>query len=117
MMDVKINKNRHRARNRTRASCDFNQRPHGFQRAGNFDFRYGSSSTSFQAQAAHFPSPPIPDVSLRRIARRPNRLTRDEARRFAVNRQVAGAAAPVAADERGVTRSQPQIHDSPRNVR
>jgi hypothetical protein len=54
MMDVKINKNRHRARNRTRASCDFNQRPHGFQRAGNFDFRYGSSSTSFQAQAAPF---------------------------------------------------------------
>jgi hypothetical protein len=41
MMDVKINKNRHRARNRTRALCDFNQRPHGFQRAGNFDFRYG----------------------------------------------------------------------------
>jgi hypothetical protein len=30
-------------------------------------------------------SPPIRDVSLRRIARRPNRLTRDEARRFAVN--------------------------------
>jgi hypothetical protein len=30
-------------------------------------------------------SPPIPDVSLRRIARRPNRLTRDEARRLAVN--------------------------------
>jgi hypothetical protein len=57
MMDVKINKNRHRARNRTRASCDINQRPHGFQRAGNFDFRYGSS-TSFQAQAAHFRFPP-----------------------------------------------------------
>jgi hypothetical protein len=30
-------------------------------------------------------SPPIPDVSLRRIARRPNRLTRDAARRLAVN--------------------------------
>ena len=30
-------------------------------------------------------SPPIPDVSLRRIARRPNRLTRDEARRLAAN--------------------------------
>jgi len=30
-------------------------------------------------------SPPIPDVSLRRIARRPNRLTRDEARRSAAN--------------------------------
>jgi hypothetical protein len=29
--------------------------------------------------------PPIPDVSLRRIARRPNRLTRDEARRMAAN--------------------------------
>ena len=30
-------------------------------------------------------------------------------------RQAAGAAARVAADKRGVTRSQPQIHDSPRN--
>ena len=30
-------------------------------------------------------SPPIPDISLRRIARRPNRLTRDEARRMAAN--------------------------------
>jgi hypothetical protein len=28
---------------------------------------------------------PIPDISLRRTARRPNRLTRDEARRMAVN--------------------------------
>jgi hypothetical protein len=43
------------------------------------------SSTSFQAQAAHFRFSPIPDVSLRRIARRPNRLTRDEARRMAAN--------------------------------
>jgi hypothetical protein len=30
-------------------------------------------------------SPPISDISLRRTARRPNRLTRDEARRMAVN--------------------------------
>jgi hypothetical protein len=30
-------------------------------------------------------SRPIPDISLRRIARRPNRLTRDETRRLAVN--------------------------------
>jgi hypothetical protein len=30
-------------------------------------------------------SPPIPDILLRRIARRPNRLTRDEARRMTVN--------------------------------
>jgi hypothetical protein len=29
-------------------------------------------------------SPPIPDILLRRIARRPNRLTRDEARRMTV---------------------------------
>jgi hypothetical protein len=29
--------------------------------------------------------PPSPDVSLRRTARRPNRLTRDEARRMAAN--------------------------------
>ena len=31
------------------------------------------------------PCSPIPDISLRRTARRPNRLTRDEARRLAVN--------------------------------
>jgi hypothetical protein len=30
-------------------------------------------------------SPPIPDVSLRRTARRPNRLTHDEARQMSVN--------------------------------
>ena len=30
-------------------------------------------------------------------------------------RQAAGATARVAADKRGVTRSQPQIHDSPRD--
>ena len=42
------------------------------------------SSTSFQAQAAHRFSP-IPDILLRRIARRPNRLTRDEVRRMTVN--------------------------------
>ena len=30
-------------------------------------------------------SPPIPDILLGRIARRPNRLTRDEARRMAAN--------------------------------
>jgi hypothetical protein len=30
-------------------------------------------------------SPQIPDVSVRRIARRPNRLTRDEARRMTIN--------------------------------
>jgi hypothetical protein len=35
------------------------------------------ASTSFQAQAAHFRFSPIPDISLRRVARRPNRLTRD----------------------------------------
>jgi hypothetical protein len=40
---------------------------------------------SFQAQAAHFLFSPIPDLSLRRIARQPNRLTRDEVRRLAMN--------------------------------
>jgi hypothetical protein len=60
--------------------------------------------------------PPIPDMLLRRTARRPNRLTRDEARRMAGGlHQAAGAAALVAADERGVRWLQPHIHDSPRN--
>jgi hypothetical protein len=50
------------------------------------DFGVGSwSSTSFQAQSRTSASRPIPDISLRRTARRPNRLTRDEARRLAVN--------------------------------
>jgi hypothetical protein len=44
-----------------------------------------ASSTPFQAQAAHFRFSPDPDISLRRTARRPNRLTRDEARQMAVN--------------------------------
>jgi hypothetical protein len=48
------------------------------------DVRCGSS-TSYQAQTAHFRFSPNPDISLRRTARRPNRLTRDEARRMAVN--------------------------------
>jgi hypothetical protein len=39
----------------------------------------------FKRQPRTSASPPIPDVSLRRIARRPNRLTRDEARRLTVN--------------------------------
>ena len=36
-------------------------------------------------RSRHFRFSPDPDVSLRRTARRPNRLTRDEARRMAVN--------------------------------
>jgi hypothetical protein len=44
-----------------------------------------ASSTSFQAHAAHFHFSPNPDISLRRTDRRPNRLTRDEARRMAAN--------------------------------
>jgi hypothetical protein len=38
-----------------------------------------------QAQAAHFRFSPNPNISLRRTARRPNRLTRDEAPRMTVN--------------------------------
>jgi hypothetical protein len=48
------------------------------------DFRNGSS-TPFQAQAARFRFASNPDISLRRIARRPNRLKRDETRRMTVN--------------------------------
>ena len=40
---------------------------------------------SLQPQAAHFRFSPGPDISLRRTAPRPNRLTRDEARRMTVN--------------------------------
>jgi hypothetical protein len=51
-------------------------------------------------------SPPIPDILMPRTARRPNRLTRDEARRLAMN--LVRAAARAAPDKRGVTRLQPQ---------
>jgi hypothetical protein len=43
------------------------------------------SSTSFHARAAHFRFSPIPNISLRRIARRRNRLTSDEAQHMAAN--------------------------------
>jgi hypothetical protein len=59
---------------------------------------------SFQAQAARFHFSPIPDASLRRFARRPNRLTRDEAADGGELRKAAGAAARAAPDKRGVTR-------------
>jgi hypothetical protein len=39
----------------------------------------------FKCKSRASASPPIPDVSLRRTARRPNRLTCDEARRLVAN--------------------------------
>lgn len=44
-----------------------------------------SHQRRFKRKPRTSPSPPIPDILLRRVARRPNRLTRDEARRMAVN--------------------------------
>jgi Cyclic nucleotide-binding domain len=70
----------------------------------------------FQAQAAHFRF--SPDSGRIAASHRSANKSAD-ARRGAADdgelRQAAGAAASIAADKRGVTRSQPQIHDSPRN--
>ena len=44
-----------------------------------------ASSTRSGREGARLRFSPNPDISLRRTARRPNRLTRDEARRMAVN--------------------------------
>jgi hypothetical protein len=62
--------------------------------------------------------PLLPDSG--RIAASHRSATKSaDARRGAAHggelRQAAGAVASVATDKRGVTRSQPQIHDSPRN--
>jgi hypothetical protein len=46
---------------------------------------FGVINVVSSAKPRAYASPPIPDVSLRRIARRPNRLTHDEARRMAAN--------------------------------
>jgi hypothetical protein len=46
---------------------------------------FRKTSTSFSVQPAHFRFSAIPDVSLRRTARRPNWLTRGEARPMMVN--------------------------------
>ena len=76
-----------------------------------------ASSTSFQAQAAHFRfSPDFGDIAASHRSAT-NRLTRDEARRGGELHQAAGPAALVAADKRGVTGLQPHIHDSPRKFR
>jgi hypothetical protein len=45
----------------------------------------GAGRHRFKRKPRTSASPPIPDVSQRRAARRRNRLTRDEARRMAAN--------------------------------
>jgi hypothetical protein len=45
----------------------------------------GAGRHRFKRKPRTSACPPIPDISLRRTARRPNRLTRDEARQMAVN--------------------------------
>jgi hypothetical protein len=45
----------------------------------------GPGHQHFKRKPRASASPPIRDVSLRRTARRPNRLTRDEARQMTVN--------------------------------
>ena len=74
------------------------------------------SSTSFPAQAAHFRF--SPDSGHIAASHRSPTKSADARRGAPVGgelRQAAAAAAPVATNKRGVTRSQPQIHDSPRN--
>src|SRR3984957_14424891 len=44
----------------------------------------GAGRHRFKRNPRSSASPPIPDISLRRAARRPNRLTRDEARPMTV---------------------------------
>ena len=76
------------------------------------------SSRSFQAQAECFRF--SPDFGHIAASRRSATKSAD-ARRGAAHggelRQVAGAVALVAADERGLRWLQPQIHDSPRKFR
>ena len=55
------------------------------------DVASGSINVVSSATPRTFASPPIPDISLRRIARRPNRLTRDGLRKLvedAINRHM-----------------------------
>jgi hypothetical protein len=64
--------------------CQYSRLKHSFQSKPDFFDSIGHQRR-FKRKPRTSASPQIPDASVRRIARRPNRLTRDEERRMTVN--------------------------------